>query len=74
MEVGLMWYDDDPRKSLEMKIQQAAVRYREKHGCAPTACFVSARAGVASRIYNGMRIAPLRTVRANYLWLGVDDA
>ena len=32
MDVGLLWYDSDPRRELEEKIGQAAQRYREKYG------------------------------------------
>ena len=45
MQIGLMWYDDDPRKTIEMKIEQAATRYREKYGHAPNACYVHPTAG-----------------------------
>lgn len=73
MQVGLMWYDDDPRKTLDAKIEQAAARYHEKYGNAPTACFVSAASGLAGGVRGGVRVAPLRTLRANYLWIGVED-
>jgi hypothetical protein len=73
MQVGLMWYDDDPRKSLETKIEQAAARYCEKFGREPTACYVSTASGAAGGRRGGLRVVPLRTLRANYLWIGVDE-
>lgn len=73
MQVGLMWYDDDPRKTLDAKIEQAAARYHEKYGSTPTACYVSTAAGASTGMRNGVRVAPLRTLRANYLWIGVED-
>ena len=73
MQIGLLWYDDDPRKTLEMKIEQAAARYREKYGSAPTACFVNPSAVAQPTRQAGMRVAPGRTIRPNYLWIGVDE-
>ena len=40
MDVGLLWYDDDPRRGLEDKIDRAAQRYREKYGRWPNTCYV----------------------------------
>lgn len=40
MEIGLLWYDGDPKRSLEDKIGQAAERYREKYGRWPNTCYV----------------------------------
>jgi hypothetical protein len=40
MEIGLLWYDGDPKRSLEHKVEAAAGRYREKYGRWPDTCFV----------------------------------
>ena len=44
MEVGLLWYDSDPRRALEDKIERAAQRYREKYGRWPNTCYVHPKA------------------------------
>ena len=40
MQTGLLWYDDDPQRTLEVKIGRAADRYREKYGHLPDTCYV----------------------------------
>lgn len=35
---GLLWFDDDPRRSLHLKIADALVRYSERTGWQPTIC------------------------------------
>jgi hypothetical protein len=40
MDIGLLWYDDDPRRGLEDKVGRAAQRYRDKYGRWPNTCFV----------------------------------
>jgi hypothetical protein len=40
MEVGLLWYDGDPKRPLEDKVGQAAERYRQKYGRWPNTCYV----------------------------------
>lgn len=44
MQSGLLWYDDDPQRTLEAKIGRAAERYREKYGRLPDTCYVHPQA------------------------------
>jgi hypothetical protein len=74
VQTGLMWYDDDPRKTLEAKIEQAAARYLEKYGHAATSCYINPATPAAATSRQGVRILPANTIRPNYLWLGVDEA
>ena len=71
MKIGLLWYDDDPRKPSEQKIAKALERYQEKFGLAPDTCYVPA--GVQAAIPR-LRVVPSRAVRPNHFWIGVDDA
>ena len=32
MKTGLLWFDDDPQKRLEEKVQRAATHYERKYG------------------------------------------
>lgn len=74
MQTGLMWYDDDPRKTLDAKIEQAAARYREKYGRAPNACFVNPAQTGSTGGSEALRVVARPTIRLNYLWIGVDDS
>jgi hypothetical protein len=40
MDIGLLWYDGDPKRPLEDKIGLAAARYHEKYGRWPNTCYV----------------------------------
>lgn len=44
MEIGLLWFDGDPKRTLERKIELAADRYRKKYGRSPNTCFVHPQA------------------------------
>jgi hypothetical protein len=73
MNSGMLWFDDDPRKSLETKIAQAAARFSEKHGRRPTTCCVSPSVAGMPQALAGIRVIALARIRPNYLWLGLDD-
>ncbi len=40
MNIGMLWFDNDPKADLAVKIKRAAQYYRNKYGKTPTLCFV----------------------------------
>ena len=78
MKSGLLWFDDDPRRQLEEKVQRAAAHYERKYGQAPNMCFVhpSAFDGNGkrpSKKAGGVEIRPGRSVLPHHFWIGVAE-
>lgn len=82
VQVGLLWYDNDPRRTLEDKVGRAAQRYYEKYGHWPDTCYVHptavvGRTGsdlVVSLVQNPravIRVRPASNVLVHHLWLGI---
>ena len=44
VKLGWLWFDNDPKTSLEDKVRQASRRYRQKFGHSPWLCYVSQNA------------------------------
>jgi hypothetical protein len=40
MNVGMLWFDNDPKLVLKAKVSRAARYYEQKYGKTPTICFV----------------------------------
>ena len=40
MNLGMLWFDNDPKATLDVKVERAAAYYRHKYGKTPTLCFV----------------------------------
>jgi len=82
MNVGLLWYDGDPGRTLEDKIGRAARRYREKYGRWPNTCYVHPQAVLAPdkeaqplayRLQNSrttIRVVSAPNILLHHLWLG----
>jgi hypothetical protein len=78
MNIGMLWYDNDPKADLTLKIQRAASYYQDKYGKIPNLCFVhpsmlptqaeAAPTGIKSA---GIDVRPNRAVLPNHLWMGV---
>ena len=79
METGMLWFDNDPKKSLNLKIQQAVDYYRNKYGCSPNLCLVNPGNLVKSNqpsetsSLGSVMIRPFRSVLPGHLWIGMED-
>ncbi|RME89040.1 MAG: hypothetical protein D6770_05465 [Anaerolineae bacterium] len=82
MQKGMLWFDNDPKTPLTVKVEQAARYYRRKYGRFPTLCLVhptmltdGQKNRLAVTLNPGHRIAirPYRPILPNHLWIGVDE-
>lgn len=85
--VGLLWFDDDPKRGLKQKVERAARRYREKFGRDPAVCFVHPSMlgqaptddGVSLEIegkgpsVRALRVLPRRFVPRHHFWLTEEE-
>jgi hypothetical protein len=71
-EVGLLWFDDNPKVPLSVKIESAAQRYRERFGRSPEVCYVHPQtlAG-AEGLPAHLRVVERTTVQPNHFWIVV---
>lgn len=75
MVVGLLWFDNDPKRNLAEKVDRAAVYYARKLGQAPDTCFVHPSAVAEQGQQCGaVRVKPDRGVQPNHFWIGVSKA
>lgn len=75
MDIGMLWYDADPKRPLAEKVQRAVDYYRAKYDQQPTECHVHPsmlEAGVTTTAA-GLRLRPNRSVIKNHFWLGVGE-
>lgn len=75
MSTGLLWFDNNPKTTLDQKIAQAAAHYLKKYGHAPELCLVnpSMLDGQTLNDVPGMTVRPYRPVLPGYLWIGIED-
>lgn len=76
MKVGLLWFDDDARTTLEDKVLKAAAYYKHKYGKTPNLCFIHPGAfncnGNGNKLASGVEIRPLCSVLRHHFWIGVE--
>lgn len=78
MNVGMLWFDDDPRTALTAKVSRAVDYYRKKYGLIPNLCLVHpSMLGERPDLVEGhagkVAVRPNRTVQPGHLWIGNED-
>jgi hypothetical protein len=74
MNIGMMWFDNDPKTALVEKVTRAAEYYRSKYGRAPDICLVNPGMLKEPMIQAGrIQVRPMQTVLPGHLWIGVDE-
>jgi hypothetical protein len=79
MNVGMLWFDNDPRTALKSKIERAADYYRQKYGLNPDLCMVNPsmlaepRSESIEARSGKVAIRSNRAILPGHLWIGRDD-
>jgi hypothetical protein len=76
MHTGMLWFDNDPATTLNLKIQKAVEYYRKKYGKLPTLCLVNPSMmdkGQKQMDVEKLTIRPYRPVMPGHFWIGVED-
>lgn len=73
MDIGLLWFDNDPEVDLAGKVTRAADYYRVKYGEDPNLCFVhpSMLTDKKSKRAGAVVICSNSTVLPHHYWIGV---
>lgn len=79
MNTGMLWFDNDPKTALPVKVQRAADYYHRKYGNLPDLClvhptmlvephpeFVEGRPGKVALRSN-------KLIQPGHFWIGIED-
>lgn len=66
----LAWFDDNPKKSLMDKIDEAIGCYEERFETVPNLCLVNVKDNVA---HPKLSVKVVKTVQPNNFWIGYGD-
>jgi hypothetical protein len=74
MMTGMLWFDNDPKTALTVKVDRAVEYYRQKYGHRPDLCLVhpSMLTGDLAGP-DGIVIRPYRAVLPGHLWIGKEE-
>ena len=72
MEIGMLWFDDNPKSDLQTKVNQAAAYYRDKYGQEPNLCFVHpSMVADEPSDRDGVTLCTNTSMIPHHFWIGV---
>jgi hypothetical protein len=72
MNVGMLWFDNDIKSEIKIKIKRAAAYYSKKYGQQPNLCYVHpSMVNGESLNAEGIEIRTTRSVLPHHFWIGV---
>jgi len=72
MDIGMLWFDNDPKSDVKTKVQKAAAYYREKYGDDPNLCFVHPSMISEPKTEAGeISVCSNKSMLPNHFWIGV---
>src|SRR5690348_329461 len=73
LKIGLLWFDDDPKRPVVAKLDEAVERYEERFGSLPTMVYLHP-AQAEGVTYRRLCVRGDASLRRNHFLIGVDDA
>lgn len=71
MYIGMLWFDNDPKATLDAKIARAVEYYENKYGKKPNLCFVHPSMLSAGEM--PIEVRGNKHVRPNHFWIGMNN-
>jgi hypothetical protein len=78
MNVGMLWFDNDPRTALTVKVNRAADYYRQKYGRVPDLCLVNpsmlgGHSDQVGGLLGKVAVRSNRVIQPGHLWIGNEE-
>ncbi len=73
MTIGMLWFDNDPKASLNDKIARAVEHYQKKYGQRPNLCYVHPSMLPEESRGGPVEVKTNRFVQPNHLWIGIQS-
>jgi hypothetical protein len=70
---GMLWFDNDKKRTLSEKIRRAADYFNKKYGRVPNVCFVNKKVTEAVDL-PGIKVRPTRSILPNHFLVGMEEA
>ncbi len=75
MQVGLLWFDDEKKKTLEEKVQRAVTHYLQKFGQRPSVCYLNpVTMNGGPEAVSGVQLRTAKNVLMHHFWIGLEES
>jgi len=82
MNIGMLWFDNDPKAEINSKIERAATYYKDKYGKKPNLCFIhptmmnveSSDTTDTATKSGDILVRTSPSVLPNHFWIGINGS
>lgn len=72
MNIGMLWFDNDPQIDIRTKLNRAIAYYQKKYGQTPDLCYVHPSMLPEKSMHSaGVEVQPDQMILPNHFWLGL---
>ena len=71
--IGMLWFDNDEKSTLAVRVERAASYYWTKYGKQPNLCCVHPSLAPKEGRVDGIEVRGTRSVMLNHFLIGVDQ-
>ena len=72
MNIGMLWFDNDPQIDIRTKLNRAIAYYQKKYGQTPDLCYVHPSMLPDKNINpSGVDLQPDQMILPNHFWIGL---
>ena len=72
MSTGMIWFDNDPHKNINEKVQYAIHYYQQKFGSVPTLCFLHPKfKDKQLEFFSEIEFKYNRGLSPDHIWVGM---
>lgn len=74
MQIGMLWFDNDVKVEMPVKVQRAAAYYQRKYGQQPNLCYVHPSMINGEKLQTGgVEVRTTKSVLPHHFWIGVSN-
>ena len=75
MNIGMLWFDEDPSMSLPSRVERAASYYQEKFGRQPNTCVLHPRTlgEIDPNTFMVVKVKTSIKVLPEHFWMGLEE-
>jgi hypothetical protein len=75
MNIGMLWFDEDPSLSLLSRVERAATYYQAKYGRQPNTCVLHPKTlgEIDPKSLPLVKVMTSVTVLPEHFWMGLED-
>lgn len=72
MNIGMMWFNNDPKTPVSTRIEEAIKYYKEKYNKNPDICYCNPNVFTEQFKVGNVTVKSMKSILPGHFWIGID--